>query len=310
MEGASFFFGWEITLMEWLQRNLGLFGEKLAVFFTLFGEELVTVLVIGFLYLCYDKRIGRRVALVVIVSNVWNPLVKNIALRRRPYFDHDGIRCLRPVDPNADIMDVVAQGYSLPSGHSQNAMTVFGMLAVTVRKKGLIALGVIVPLLVGISRVCLGVHFPTDVMAGWALGLLSISALGFLQKRLRKQWVLYLILLLTGLPGFFYCTTNDYYIFYGLMLGYFAGTLCEERFVCFRNTRKPLRAVLRVLGAGAIFLGMSKLIHVFFDTAFLDSATIAAYLARMVWMSVTIFAIVAVYPMLFHRLDWIFHEEA
>lgn len=309
MEGVSFFFDWEIALMDWLQEMLGPFGERLAAFLTLFGEELVTVLVIGFVYLCYDKRAGKRIALVVIVSNVWNPMVKNIALRRRPYFDHPEIRCLKPVDSNADVMDVVAQGYSFPSGHSQNAMTVFGMLAVTMKKKGLIALAAVMPLLVGLSRVCLGVHFPTDVLAGWTLGLLTVSILGWLQKKVKRQWMLSLILLATGIPGFFYCKTNDYYIFYGLMLGYLAGTMAEERFVRFRNTRKPLRAAARVLGAGLLFLGMSLLIHVFFPEAYLDSATTGAFLVRMLWMAVTMFIIVFVYPMVFRKFDRLFHDE-
>jgi membrane-associated phospholipid phosphatase len=48
-------------------------------------------------------------------------MAKNIALRRRPYFDHESIHILRVVEPEADIYDIAAQGYSFPSGHSTNA---------------------------------------------------------------------------------------------------------------------------------------------------------------------------------------------
>ena len=74
---------------------------------------------------------------------------------------------------------------SFPSGHALESTTVYGTLALTVgrRLRGrrlratAFALGAALPLLVGFSRVYLGVHYPTDVLAGWAAGLaLALSA--------------------------------------------------------------------------------------------------------------------------------------
>ena len=133
--GSTFFFEWEVNLMEWLQTHLGGAGISIMSFFSMFGEELLLILILGFIYWSYDKKLGRTMGLSAIMGMTWNSMAKNIALRRRPYFDHEGIRILRVVEPDADIYDIAAQGYSFPSGHSTNAATVFGTLAVTLRRR-------------------------------------------------------------------------------------------------------------------------------------------------------------------------------
>lgn len=68
---------------------------------------------------------------------------------------------------------------SFPSGHSLNSMSILGALGLTLsrtlQRRGVrwlvIALGLGLPLLVGISRPYLGVHYPSDVLAGWMVGL-------------------------------------------------------------------------------------------------------------------------------------------
>jgi undecaprenyl-diphosphatase len=73
---------------------------------------------------------------------------------------------------------IVEHGFSFPSGHATLSMVGYGVLAVLVSRSRLspalrtaivFALGVLV-VLIGASRVWLGVHFPTDVIAGWIAG--------------------------------------------------------------------------------------------------------------------------------------------
>lgn len=81
---------------------------------------------------------------------------------------------------------------SFPSAHAMMSVIVYGsiglLLSARVRDRHLQRLFTVSPLLlsvlVGISRVFMGVHYPTDVLAGWALGLLWTWA----AFRLRERW--------------------------------------------------------------------------------------------------------------------------
>ena len=75
--------------------------------------------------------------------------------------------------PRPDLLphlDIV-HSYSVPSGHAAGNMMMFGALAMlAARRGGYWAAGVVIAL-IGISRVWLGVHWPSDVAAGWMEGL-------------------------------------------------------------------------------------------------------------------------------------------
>ncbi len=246
--GTTFFFPWEVSLMEWLQARIGSGLMSIISLFSMFGEEMMLILILGFVYWSYDKKLGRTMGLSAIMGLTWNTMAKNIILRRRPYFDHERIKILRVVEPGADIYDIAAQGYSFPSGHSTNAATLFCSMATGLRKRWVTVVAIAIPLLTGISRFVVGAHYPTDVLAGWLLGVLSVLIVRELQKRVRNTLLRYGILLITAVPGFFFCKSADYFTAMGLMIGFMGGTLLDDRCVHFENTRKPLWMVAR--GAG------------------------------------------------------------
>ena len=300
--GNTFFFPWEVNLMEWLQSHIGGAGISILSFFSIFGEEMLLILFVGTVYWSLDKKLGRTIGLSGIMGLTWNTMFKNIFLRRRPYFDHEGIRILRVVEPDADIYDIAAQGYSFPSGHSTNAATVFGSLAVSLRKRWVTVVAIAIPLLTGISRFVVGAHYPTDVMGGWLLGLISVLIVQLLQKRVKNTLVRYSILLITVVPGFFYCKTTDYYTGVGLLIGFIGGTLLEDRCVHFENTRKPVWMVLRVIGGLAVYLALNTALKLPFSKDFLSGNSPAALLVRCARYAVVSFVIFGVYPMAF-RLE-------
>lgn len=91
-----------------------------------------------------------------------------------------------------DLALMVADGFAFPSGHSMGSAAVYGAIAVTIAARyprlrvPLVALCATLVALIGVSRAYLGVHYPSDVIAGWALG---------------ASWPLWLKPLILG-PGF------------------------------------------------------------------------------------------------------------
>lgn len=89
---------------------------------------------------------------------------------------------LRP-RPDKAMFLIEQDGWSFPSGHAITSMFFFGMAIWLIRRNVrdhrlaniLTALLGIPMILIGVSRVYLGVHYPTDVLAGWCLGILVIA---------------------------------------------------------------------------------------------------------------------------------------
>ena len=103
--------------------------------------------------------------------------------------------------PGAEDQLVHAGGFSFPSGHSATSMAVYATLTfLAVRaanrardRAALVAVGTVLVVGIGLSRIFLGVHYPTDVIAGWLTGgLLVLGSWGLVRvlgihKALRAQ---------------------------------------------------------------------------------------------------------------------------
>ncbi|WP_029230818.1 phosphatase PAP2 family protein [Butyrivibrio sp. VCB2006] len=308
--GNSFWFDFEVKFMEFLQRTLGQTGINIVSFFSAFGEEMILILILGFLFWCYDKKAATYVGINVMVGLVFNPLIKNIFWRRRPYFDHESIRCYRLVDSSADQYDIAAQGFSFPSGHSTNSSIVYGSLARFYKKPVFTVLAFVLPLLVGFSRMVVGCHYPTDVMFGWLSGVLIIFFIPWVMNKVgdEKRWIVFLVIFLISAIGLFYCKTSDYFSGLGLMGGFFMAAEFEQRVVKFENTRKPLIWILRLLGGLIVYFALNKVLKLPFDKAFLDSGTFLAGIVRFIRYLVVSFVTIGVYPLLF-KVEKVFSKK-
>ncbi|NLN69861.1 MAG: phosphatase PAP2 family protein [Chloroflexi bacterium] len=132
---------------------------------TFFGDELFYILLLPILYWSFDQMIGLRVGMMLLLSNGINAFFKFIFRLPRPTWISDTV-----------VAHVHESSFGLPSGHAQNAISVWGRLAVEVKKRWFTFLMVVLILLIGISRLVMGVHFLGDLLAGWLIGGLLLWA--------------------------------------------------------------------------------------------------------------------------------------
>jgi membrane-associated phospholipid phosphatase len=148
---------WGVNVVLAVQTLPGL--EGVMEIFTFLGNEEFFLLVMPLLYWCVDAGLGARVAALLVASNSLNGLVKLALHLPRPYW----------IDTRVQVMSVETS-YGLPSGHAQNATAIWGALAAHLRRAWTWVAALAVILLISLSRVYLGVHFPTDLLGGWIIG--------------------------------------------------------------------------------------------------------------------------------------------
>lgn len=291
---------WEVRIIERLQGSLGSFGKVLGKVCAFIGAETGLLVLLVIVLFCWKKKAGQKLALVIASMHLWFSMIKAVVIRPRPYMKYpDRVEAVTLVDANASAMDVTAQGYSFPSMHSGSVASAYLTLAREVKRKWFWILATALTLLVGFFRVATGSHYPTDVLAGWVLGLAVIGIFELLDRYAQKEWVRYLILLATTLPGLFFVRTSDYFTSLGLLIGVILAIPFERKYVNYQDTRNIPAMILRAIGAFAIYFGLNALLKMPFSREFLDGASIGALLVRTVRYTVNMFVIMGVYPQLF-----------
>ena len=168
---------WGIEVIKIIQRIENPVTTALVKAFTALGTEMLYLPLILFIFWWIDEKQGLRFGLLIILTAWINSFLKEFLKQPRPFL-------LEP-----DIGLAYEPTYSTPSGHAQNSLCFwipFTAWIVSILKKKvgeklngkmlmvktrLIWAGVILfLLLIGFSRLYLGVHYPTDVLAGWFLG--------------------------------------------------------------------------------------------------------------------------------------------
>ena len=297
--GKTWYLPFENSFILWFQglAGKGSFLYYLMNFISMFGEEMVLVGIVGLIYWGFDKRRGERVGFMMISAVLFNPMIKGIVRRTRPFDSGVGIQNFRDVD-----------GYSFPSGHSSgSASTLVGTAVVYKDKKfkWLIALAVIIPVLVALSRTYLGAHYPTDVVCGLILGVGLVFLIDLLYRVVPNKYFLYGGLLLIGIAGFFYCTESDFFTGYGILMGYVCGILFEEKVTKFDNTKVWWRIILRVLVGGGLFLGLNTVIKLVVGAIYptYEDNVWFEHIFRTLRYAVVVFLVIGVYPLLFKQTE-------
>jgi membrane-associated phospholipid phosphatase len=205
---------------------------------------------------CINERFGARLGIVFLFSAFVNAWLKIVFAQPRPY----------DLDPSLGFSHETS--YGLPSGHAQGTSTFWGLLAPLLKKPLGLILAITIPLLVAFTRLYLGVHFPTDVFLGLALGwsfaLINncfSNTLVSLLKGLHMRYKLILVALAAlGMNALNMHNTDLSGIFFGATVGIiFMLEKVHFNAATGSMAKKVLRFILGIVITAAIYFGGQKL---------------------------------------------------
>jgi membrane-associated phospholipid phosphatase/putative flippase GtrA len=243
---------WGVEVVLWLQQ----FSPGLDLPFrilTSFGGELFFLVLIPLLYWCVDRRTGARLSILFLLSAYVNAATKVLASQPRPFDFDPQVREL-----------VHAGGGGFPSGHTQNSVVFWGYLAAQYRRPWFWTVAVLFMGLVPLSRMYLGVHFPTDLLGGYLLGgcllLLYLRLEPVIERWLTRKGPGWHMGLAVGVPVFLtwvYPGGERYGISAcATLMGMAVGFVLERRWVGFDSMGTPWKRMLRFALGEAVLFGL------------------------------------------------------
>ena len=235
------FLDWGIEVVLWCQQ----FSPALDLPFkilTFLGNLEFFLVFMPLIYWCVDRRTGARLLVLFLLSASLNAIAKVIADQPRP-FQYD----------NRVLQLAHAGGGGLPSGHTQGAVVVWGYLASQIRSANFRMAAGFLMIAVPVSRLYLGVHFPTDLLGGYIMGaallLAYLRCAPKVETWLAAKGVIWQTLAAAILPILllFISPRESRYALSacGALMGFLPGIALERRWIRFRSTGSPLRRSLR-----------------------------------------------------------------
>ena len=179
---AHRFLDFDTVIREWVysKRNSVLSSIIIPVTYSGNVEMVVRIGVILILWKTTRKNYGFPFTIVALSSSVTYKLIKSVFKRPRP---------------DVAVHLIKQGGYSFPSGHSMNCLVCYGFLIYLINRhcknrklaRVLSVLLTIQIICIGLSRVYVGVHFPTDVLGGWSLGIAFLTVAVIIYERIRGK---------------------------------------------------------------------------------------------------------------------------
>lgn len=165
-----------MQFLYFLERLRTLPGDVFFSAVTYLGDEIAFIAAVLIVFWCVDKTAGYYLAAIGFSGTMCNQMLKMTFRIPRPW----------ELDPNFTIVEsarAAATGYSFPSGHTQNAVGIWGGLALARRERWVRLLCLFAVICVPLSRMYLGVHTPMDVGVSTVLAVLLVLLFRPLYRR-------------------------------------------------------------------------------------------------------------------------------
>ncbi len=237
---------------------------------TYFGSEIFFLAFAVIVFWCVSKRGGYYILLVGFLGTACNQFMKIWFRIPRPWV----------LDPAFHVVESAragAGGYSFPSGHTQSIVgSMACVLCMSVKRKWIRAIAVVLMLLVPFSRMYLGCHTPLDVGVAFALALLlAVCFRGIARDDARGERTLRLLLALSLLVSAVYLAfvifyrfpldvdlgnlaeaTKNAYLLFGCFLGIILVKLLDDRYIHFQVEAVWWAQILKVVLGTAVLLAI------------------------------------------------------
>lgn len=278
---------------------------------TWLGHEVLPIAFICLIYWCINKKTAYKLAFAFFLSGLSIQALKVTFRIERPWV----------LDPNfKPVKSAIgaATGYSFPSGHTQAATSLYGTLALCLKKWWQRILLVLLVLVIGTSRMYLGVHTPLDVGVALAVSaVLSVAAFFIVDKiydnhatdiavtvvmALMSLGVMIYAIVLMNQGVVEFKNASDCCKTGGAGLGFAVGYLIERRFVGFDVKAKNIGFQILKFAVGiGVALGAKSLFKTIVGAIF-EEGTLGIALGDALRYFILVLFIIAIYPAIFKAI--------
>ncbi len=300
-----FRFNFEWDILEWFYKIGNKFFDFFFYLISEFGSSIVVLVIVTIIYWCISKEKGRKIAFICFTTICFNNMLKGLFNAKRP-FQYEGKEHLRKLGENSSLSDG-ASGTSFPSGHSQNSSCIYSGLFVNFKHKVIRIICLSLIILIPVSRMYLGVHFPGDVVVGVVLGVGTTLLLNWLlNKYQEKEFLIYLILIILVTPCIFLPNiAKDFFKGYGLMIGVLVGAWFEKKYVSFTITKDVKTNIFRYLIGILIIGGLYGIFHVINHLEAIEMHKWSLFISNFTTHGLLAFIAIAIVPMLFNKIPFL-----
>lgn len=258
-----------MEVLYWLE---GIRNPFLDTFFSLIthlGSETLFLAIAIIVFWCFSKTKGYYLMTVGFFGTLINQFLKLLCRIPRPWVK----------DPNFTIVEAAreeATGYSFPSGHTQNAVSVLGCPARSNKNTALRIVCILLILLTGLSRMYLGVHTPLDVGVSLVIGTVLVFAIyPIFVKSEEKPVYMYATLGTMALASLLYVLYVEFntwpadidphnlasgikngYLIFGCGIGMIIAYFLEKKYIRFEVKAVWWAQILKVVLGLALVLGL------------------------------------------------------